>query len=537
MGSKSSEQGLSRRRFLTAGAGAAAGLALASAPPAGGQTEVTEGVPRMEGLPPGTQLVDPPGTRSRQGELSRRLDVLLTDVYLPAADGSVSRLRVRTYNGRLPGPTLRVRPGEELDLCLNNFLPPNPDPAWPADVNCPHHSNSTNLHLHGLRLSPRGDGNNPFVSVPPGGYQGHRLRVPEDQSPGTYWYHAGLHGSAAVQVANGLAGALIVEGDFDAVPEIAPAREQVLVLQEIRRESPEWPGRLLEDPDRPAPVLVNGQQRPVVRMRPGEVQRWRLLNATGDSSLNLALHGHQLHLVAVDGRQLAAVEPVDGQHLAPGARADVMVRASFERGRYALSARTGREAEPRVLALLEVMGDPRPMELPVELPEPPASLAPLPQAPRSRTVTFGLSETPEGRLLPTLDGELYDPQRIGHEARLGEVQEWLLRNPTNRDLSFHLQGHGFQVVEVGGEGLAAPRWRDVVTVPGSSHDVTTGGSPGEVVIRLRFGPHAGDFLLGTSDLSLRDRGMLQRLRVVDPEAGEAAPPPPCPGPAAGGCGG
>ena len=36
------------------------------------------------------------------------------------------------------------------------------------------------------------------------------------QAPGTHWYHAHKHGSTAINLANGMAGALIIEGDYDA---------------------------------------------------------------------------------------------------------------------------------------------------------------------------------------------------------------------------------------------------------------------------------------------------------------------------------
>jgi len=35
------------------------------------------------------------------------------------------------------------------------------------------------------------------------------------QAPGTHWYHAHKHGSTALNLANGMAGALIIKGDYD----------------------------------------------------------------------------------------------------------------------------------------------------------------------------------------------------------------------------------------------------------------------------------------------------------------------------------
>ena len=59
------------------------------------------------------------------------------------------------------------------------------------------------------------------------------IAIRGDDPSGTFWYHPHHHGSADVQMVSGMAGALIVEGDFTDVPEIAGARERVLILNEV----------------------------------------------------------------------------------------------------------------------------------------------------------------------------------------------------------------------------------------------------------------------------------------------------------------
>ena len=71
------------------------------------------------------------------------------------------RLSLRTYEGNIPGPTLRVRPGDTLRIRLVNELPPNPDPM-PVDMILPHHFNTTNFHFHGSHVSPGGIADNIF---------------------------------------------------------------------------------------------------------------------------------------------------------------------------------------------------------------------------------------------------------------------------------------------------------------------------------------------------------------------------------------
>src|ERR1700724_103546 len=98
------------------------------------------------------------------------------------------------------------------------------------------------------------------------------IAIPADHVCGTNWYHPHAHGSAGVQIASGVAGALIIEGDFEDVPEIAAAQERLLVLTESVFDSfgtienfetlfPETAARFL---------AVNGVREPPITMRPGE---------------------------------------------------------------------------------------------------------------------------------------------------------------------------------------------------------------------------------------------------------------------------
>ncbi len=82
----------------------------------------------------------------------------------------------------------------------------------------------TNLHTHGLAVSPAGRGDNPFVVVDPGGTFRYDYVIPLDQPTGTCWYHPHHHGMAADQVFRGLYGAIVID-EFDADP--APADDAV----------------------------------------------------------------------------------------------------------------------------------------------------------------------------------------------------------------------------------------------------------------------------------------------------------------------
>jgi len=97
------------------------------------------------------------------------------DVELTAAPG-VALVGRRTaalgYNGTSPGPMLRLAPGDLLRIRLINHL----------DV-------PTNLHLHGVHVSPQDHGDNPFLSIAAGSVFDYAYRIPPDHPTGTYWYH------------------------------------------------------------------------------------------------------------------------------------------------------------------------------------------------------------------------------------------------------------------------------------------------------------------------------------------------------------
>src|SRR3984893_15039026 len=92
---------------------------------------------------------------------------------------------------------------------------------------------ATNFHFHGLHVSPEGLSDNIFRSMEPGQSYDIETTIPRDHTRGTYWYHPHHHRSDDVQITGGMAGPLIVEGDFDDIPEIHGAAERVLILNEV----------------------------------------------------------------------------------------------------------------------------------------------------------------------------------------------------------------------------------------------------------------------------------------------------------------
>lgn len=115
----------------------------------------------------------------------------------------------------LNGPQIRAKQGETIKLNLLNQLPVEDQATCPDDVeniNEPHCFNTTNLHTHGLWVSPQGNSDNVFLTIKPKENVHYQFKIEDNHPAGTFWYHSHVHGSTALQVSSGMAGALIIEG-------------------------------------------------------------------------------------------------------------------------------------------------------------------------------------------------------------------------------------------------------------------------------------------------------------------------------------
>ncbi|KAF0812255.1 Multicopper oxidase mco [Andreprevotia sp. IGB-42] len=116
-------------------------------------------------------------------------------------------------------PQIEAYPGQTVRITLNNDLPLDPScTAQGGSANTPHCFNGTNLHSHGLWVNPAGNSDNVLLSINPGvGFQ-YEYNIPPTHPAGTFWYHTHQHGSTALQVSSGMAGALVVRGTRTPTP-------------------------------------------------------------------------------------------------------------------------------------------------------------------------------------------------------------------------------------------------------------------------------------------------------------------------------
>jgi suppressor of ftsI len=301
-----------------------------------------------------------------------------------------------------------------------------------------------------------------------------------------------------------MSGALIIEGALDELPGIAGLTERLLVLN-TAEVALDGTLQLFADMFNPV-VFVNGQIEPSIAIAPGETQRWRIVNASVFTFMNLSLDGHLLHEIAADGNPLRAVQRRNRIVLAPGERTEVLVQGG-EPGQYGLrSLPWGEELEFQAQ-------DEYPIATMVSEGQAVAT-APLPtelfpfedlrtaQIDRRREVVFSETLSPF-RLF--IDGRTFDHDRVDQTVALGATEEWRLVNISPDTHPFHIHVNDFQVIEVNGEPVDAYSWEDTTPIPAF----------GEIVIRTRFLDFPGKFVYHCHILDHEDMGMMGIVEVVE----------------------
>src|SRR5262249_227629 len=275
-------------------------------------------------------VIDPPFLCSADGKLA---------VELEAAPGAFEiagqRCDGMLYDGAYIPPVWRVRPGDTLTVALRNRLP-----------------EVTNLHFHGMHVSPRGDSDNIFLRIHPGESFSYRVEIPPSHPPGLFWYHPHAHGRTSPQILGGMSGGIVVEGSDRFYPLLRNLKERVMLLKHIPH--PTQP--------RQEVVTLNGLVAPTIAIRPGEVQYWRVANIGANLFLKLKLEGMALYLIGTDGHYLQRAKKVDDVLLSPASRIEALV-VGGPPGRYVLKSlpfqdEQGKPAQPERLLGVAVSDGP-----------------------------------------------------------------------------------------------------------------------------------------------------------------------------------
>ncbi|HTU96734.1 MAG TPA: multicopper oxidase family protein [Solirubrobacteraceae bacterium] len=408
------------------------------------------------------------------------------------------RILAKVYNGSFTAPTLVANPGDLVEVRLVNHL-----------------DEPTNLHFHGLEVSPSGHADNIFISVAPGHTFQYRFRLPRSAPTGTFWYHShemvpmsqmGRFPNAASeeQVFDGLSGLLEVTGlERDLPRRLRGIPQRYLALRDVQVV-----GGAIADSDinsnAPTTRLVDGQLRPRLTIAPGQTQLWHIGNVGADIFYRLSLPGHSFEVVAQDGHPVIHARRVSTLLLPPGKRWDVLVQGG-RRGSAPLKTLFYHEGDDNypvtTLATLVTTGRAvRPSAPPSVISWASVDLR-LAHVARKRVVVF--SENPAGTVF-YIDGQSYDPSKINFRAKLNTVEQWTIVNHTEETHPFHMHTYPMQLISVNGVPAAFDGYQDEIVLP----------PHGYVVMRVRFSGFTGETVFHCHILAHEDAGMMANILVT-----------------------
>lgn len=433
----------------------------------------------------GLPLRDPQEWVSNNGLLQVRIVVERRQVEVAGR-----KLWAFTYNGEYMPPTLRFRPGDRLELAMENRL-----------------GEPTNLHVHGLHVSPSGNSDNVITThIHPGQTFHYNYQFPGDLAAGTYWYHSHMHTRSESQVAGGMSGIIVVDDLKQYLPpDLRNITEHVIALKDFQVE------RDAIKTDRisisaPTNRTVNGQLNPTIRIRPGEIQLWRLANISADIFYKLRLPGQQFQVIAQDANPVNQIFAADTLVLPAGARYDVHVRGgpagstNLETLPYS-TGQAGDQFPQANLATLVSEGQPM---APAALPATFAPTEDLGNATVAAKRTIVFSEDQSGTTF-YINGKQFDPNRVDVQSKLNTVEEWTVRNESNEEHSFHVHTNDFQLMSVNGAPHQAHGLQDTAILPAN----------GEIVVRTHLTGYTGRTVLHCHILQHEDAGMMAILEIVN----------------------
>ena len=436
------------------------------------------------------------------------LELSLTAGVQPQRIGAKQVKRL-TYDAQSPGPILEARVGDTIRLTLKNELE---DP--------------TNLHYHGLHISPEVD--NVFREVAAGDSYTYEFQIPEDHPAVTAWYHPHYHLKVAPQVFGGLAGPLIIRGELDEILELQLAEEAVLVLQDFEPALEGEEQALSTSAKRwgreGSMQLANAQQNPVVELPQNGLLRLRLINASSSRIYQLQLPEHPWYLMATDRGAIAQPTEIESLTLSPGERAELLVPGQRNPGDYeiislpydrglaemiegmgsAIQQMPGVVAPERaaIATLRYVSGD---RSSPLPLPKQLISVEPLPQPDVTRefVLNHGIDAS-AGSTGFIINGQSFVMDRVNTLVRLDQVEDWRIVNKASMDHPFHLHTNRFQVIERNGRPEPFLTWKDTVNVGGYE----------SMTIRVKFEDFTGRSVYHCHILDHEDQGMMGIIEIA-----------------------
>lgn len=416
---------LHRREFLAMTGASAVGAALGS-------------------LPRFSSLAAPPRAKAD-------VTLRIAPVSVEIAPGTV--IKTVGYNGKAPGPVLRMREGKRVTVEVFN------------DTDIPEL-----VHWHGQFVASDVDGSEEEGTplVPP---HGSRQYTFTPGPSGSRWYHT--HTMAMDHLDRG--GFTGQFGFFYVEPKNEPGRYD----QEIFLAAHHWEPSLahLGPPNNGWEIAYGsasindktlGHGEPV-RVRQGQLVLFRFLNSSATDDISFALPGHKFRVIALDGNPVPTQESVDVLTVAVAERVDAVVEMN-QPGVWVLGSIDEEERTRGMGVVVEYAGQKgEPLWTKIGK-EPPwdytifGSQEKLPEPDGTFDLTF--KKIPGNRVdfnRWTINEKSW-PDTDPLLVQKGKRYRMVFHNQTGDWHPLHLHRHDFEIVKIGGKNTAGIK-KDIVNVP------------------------------------------------------------------------
>lgn len=402
------------------------------------------------------------------------------------------------YNGQYTPPLLRTKPGDRVELLLNNFaqLP-------------------TNMHYHGFNVTPRGSGDNIFLSVDSGDSFRYDFPIPKSHRQGLYWYHPHRDPFLNTQIAGGMAGGIVIGDILAPFPSLKNIPERVMLLKDLKTAD----GMPVADPDPSGSTkrTINGLFKPRLEMRPGQLEFWRIGNQSSNIFYKLSLGGQKFYVIGTDGNLQNRATVTETLILPPGSRREVLIYGP-PAGTYlfqdaAFSTGPAGDQYPGQLMMTVVSAGTPVQRIPIPAASAFPKLPDLRKGPIAKQRTIVFADTVLSDLF-YINGKPYSPECVDTVVKLGEVERWNIQNTAQEAHVFHIHQLDFQVTHVNGVAQPFNGYNDVVTLPAAASEA----KPSVVTILIPFTDPVilGKFVYHCHIIQHEDQGMMSVIQVIDP---------------------
>ena len=514
----------------------------------------------------GDEVVEPPELFSQRGVLNVDLD------YVSSVDAEGRKLFCFITPDGFESPTLHVRPGDMLNIRLRNLVRHSPGEksgtmAMSVASGAPcgagvMDATSVNMHFHGANIPSICHVDDVLHTLVNEDQSfDYHVRFPRTQPPGLYWYHPHVHGQSEQAVKGGASGAIVVDGIENLQPVVAGLPARLLIVRDQTVAGDPAPGGPIPTSDvtlNYVPIAYPAAAPAVIPIKPGRREFWRVLNASAETVLDIALTydglDQPLRVVGLDGVPIGSRDGITqgkiltmSHVLIPAAgRAEFIIEAPPEKtGQASLVTRSipmGRDGDndtARTLANL-VAGD---SSLAAPLRAMPKVSA---RAPKSRESPDGqdraritarrnlyLSEvladpydpSSQPKYFITVNGatpSVFDPTNPPAIVTTeGATEEWTIENRSREMHEFHVHEIHFKLTKRDGAPvpLDDQQYLDTTQVPPWSGR----GPYPSITVVLDFGSGVtGDLLYHCHMLDHEDGGMMAIVRVLPKTAAARA---------------